>query len=70
LRKCERQHVPVVVVGVLADQVEPTRGSPDTRWLPGSPTTEGFSQGAGIVAHATHCIGPSHLTTSNAGPRP
>jgi len=40
---------------VFAYQVDATRRSPDSRWLPLSPSTEGLDQRGGIIAHATHC---------------
>ena len=65
LRQGERHDIAVVVVGVFADQVDPTRRSPDSRWLPVSPSPEGLDQCGGVVAHATHCSrARSHLTTS------
>ena len=55
----ERHHVAVVVVGVFADQVDPTRSGPDSRRLPASPGAESLDQTAGAVAHLMHCIGGS-----------
>jgi len=49
---------------VLADQVDPTGSSPDAGWLPTGPSTERVDQGAGVVAHLTHCIDQSRPTTS------
>ena len=53
----ERHHVAVVVVGVLADHIDPTRGGPDSSRLPTSLSAESLDQTAGAVAHLMHCIG-------------
>ena len=46
LRQGEWHDVAIVVVGVLTDQVDPTRGSPHPHWLPVSPNSEGLDEGA------------------------
>ena len=71
LRKSERHDVAVVVVGVLADQVDPTRGSPDSHGLPASPSTESLRPGAlaSLLTRRT-VSAEADLTTSSAGPRP
>jgi hypothetical protein len=41
---------------VFTDQVDPTRGSPDSNWRPVSPSVERPGE-CGVIAHSTHCIG-------------
>ena len=64
LSEGERHHVAVVVVGVFADQVDPTRCGPNSSRLPTSFGTESLDQTAGPVAHLMHCIGGSCAITS------
>ena len=64
LSEGERHHIAVVVVGVFADQVNPSGSGPDAHWLSASPGTKCLGENAGVVAHLMHCIGEGSPTTS------
>ena len=65
----EWHDVAVVVIGVLANQIDAARGGPDASWFPSNPGKEVLNQGVGVVAHLTHCIGREVLITSADGLR-
>ena len=66
----ERHHVTVVVVGVFADHIDPTRRSPDSGRLPTSLSAESLDQTAGAVAHLMHCIGGCRAAASGSDRAP
>ena len=70
LRKSEWHDVAIVVVGVLTDQVDPTRGSPDPCWLPVSSSSEGPGRAAASLLTRRTVSGGSHLIRWSRGLRP
>jgi hypothetical protein len=67
LREGEGHDVTVVVVGMLPNQIDPARSSPDPGWPPPNPGTKVLNQGVGVIAHGRHCIGRKVLITSADG---